>query len=141
MKHPTTTLSACLLAALGVACSPSVAGDSWNEAIQTKNGKRTVDLPPKGGVFGETPPADWEPPIPLVSYVLEGPQELVECVQPYFLGHRTCQAYRPGMYTKKRKRAWVLKRGGQWLVCPEQKAETGCVGLYTAAYPPFKAQD
>lgn len=129
------------LALVCLACSPATATDSWNEAVTLRNGKRVVELPPKGGAFPETAPAQWEPPVPHHTYIIEGPHGLVECVQPYLLPTKTCIGYRPGIYTKKRQRAWVLKRKGRWTVCPDPKAVIGCTGLYTAEYPPFKLQD
>jgi hypothetical protein len=134
-------LIATMVATALFAADASAAADAWNEAVSIdKNGKRTVELPPKVGKWPDTPPAKWEPPIPGNSYVLEGPDGLIECAQPYFRAGKFCNSYRPGMYAQPRKRVWVVKRKADWLLCSELKATSDCIGLRTNKYEPFKAQ-
>jgi hypothetical protein len=139
---PNRLISATIVAAALLAAQASAAADAWNEAVSIgKNGKRSVELPPKVGKWPDVPPGKWaEPPVPGSAFVLEGPDGLVECAQVYFRPGKFCNQYRPGMYAKPRNRAWVVKRGGKWLLCPELKATAGCTGIGDGSFIPFKAQ-
>lgn len=136
--HP---VAAVLFATAAVLSLPAAADEPWNQAVRIeRDGKRTVELPPSGGRRAMPAPRLWEPPVPGRTYVIEGPSHLVECVQPFYQGDRTCTRYVPGMYRLERSRAWVVKRGASWLRCPEPNSEIGCVGLFSKDFTPFKPQ-
>jgi hypothetical protein len=138
---PKLLIATALATAALLAANASAAADAWNEAVSVdKNGKRTVEMPPKIGKWPDVPPHTWDPKILGNAFVLEGPDGLVECAQTYYRPGKFCISYSPGMYTLPRKRAWVVKRGGKWRLCPDLKAIAGCTAVGDGNFIPFKAQ-
>lgn len=108
------------------------AAASTNEAVRTlPGGMRVVEEPPgPRSDFGRPPPMPaeaWDSGAGLPGYVIETRTGRVECLQPW-LEKKNCRPYQPG--AEQRLRAWVVKRGGQWLKCPRQDSAQ-CVGYYS----------
>jgi hypothetical protein len=130
-----------LTLALSVAfASHAMAAPLPNEAVRTlPGGLKAVELPP-----GPTNPsarnthltlAHWRGGLVLPSYVIETSSGPRECFQPWV--DDVCRDYKPG--TDRRERAWVIKRGGQWLKCPRNDSAQNCVQYF--ALPLMLIQD
>jgi hypothetical protein len=120
----------CLLAATLALCTAAHAAPP-NEAVRVlPGGARQVEEPPgPKNEFGRPAPKDpalWKSGLVLPAYVIETRDGLRECLQPWL--ESNCRPYKPG--AEKRARAWVVKRGGQWLKCPRRDS-TECVGYYS----------
>ncbi|WP_298233945.1 hypothetical protein [uncultured Azohydromonas sp.] len=120
-----------LLAAAVLAAYAAAHAGAPNEAVRTlPGGIRMVEEPPgPRNEFGRpTPmPAEaWSSGAGLPGYVIETRTGRVECLQPWI--EKNCRVYQPG--AEQRLRAWVIKRGGQWLKCPRQDSAQ-CVGYYS----------
>lgn len=118
-----------LTAAVLAACIAAHAGPP-NEAVRTlPGGARVVEDPPgPRSNFRPAPmPAEaWRTGAGLPGYIIETRTGRVECLQPWV--EKNCRAYQPG--AEQRLRAWVVKRGGQWLKCPRQDS-VQCVDYYS----------
>lgn len=124
------------------AAAPALAADLAplpNEAVSTVLGRMVVELPP-----GPVNPAarkthrtleHWSGGVMLPAYVIatsDGPRE---CFQQWI--DASCRPYRKG--AEQRERAWVVKRGGQWLTCPRDNSAQGCVRYLS--FPITETQD
>ena len=128
-----------LLAAALVTCTTIHAAPP-NEAVHIlSGGVRQVEEPPgPRNEFGRPTPIDprqWQGGSGLPGYVIETRAGLVECLQPWL--ERNCRPYKPG--AEQRQRAWVVKRGGQWLKCPRRDSTAQCVGYYN--FPVTEVQE
>jgi hypothetical protein len=130
----------CLLAATLALCTAAHAAPP-NEAVRTlPGGVRQVELPPgPRNTIGRPVVMDasrWSGGVRLAAYVIDTDAGLQECLQPWI--EKNCRPYKPG--TDRRERAWVVKRGGQWLKCPLRDSTTQqCVGYYQ--FPQTEVQD
>jgi hypothetical protein len=134
------------LIALGLAAATaSVSAGPWNEAVRTDAaGRRNVELPPQVSHDPRRYPPDiprsWAPDAVFRGYLVEGPDRLMECVVPFYWAGGACTPFVPQQY--RRARAWIVKRNGRWLQCPEQNSQAGCAALHGTgnSLPPFKVQ-
>jgi hypothetical protein len=119
-----------LLAAALALCTAAHAAPP-NEAVRIlSGGVRQVEEPPgPRNEFGRPEPKDpalWKGGVLLPSYVIDTREGLQECLQPWL--ERNCRPYTRG--AERRQRAWVVKRGGQWLKCARPDSAERCVGYY-----------
>jgi hypothetical protein len=109
--------------------------DYWNDAVQyDKNGKRQIEMPPVNpnpAHIIRPRPKTWEPPTPAVTFVMESPAGLVECLQGYYRSDGTCERYTPGQYKSQRMRAWSVKRNGTWWQCSRPETRNMCTSSWT----------
>jgi len=125
------TAATLIAAAALLAQAPASAEDKpWNEAVTIdKDGKRKVIVNRVNRGVAPKVPKTWEPgeaSAPRLTWVIEGPDGLVECTGDHYREDGTCNPFHPGMYAKKRSRAWVVLRDSKWWECPKPEIRTMC---------------
>lgn len=106
-----------------------------NEAVKTVNGKVVVELPPEPKSFStkevEMKHDPWRPGVLTASHVIQtGATEFVECPRSWV--DSTCRPYLKGR--DQRRRAFIIKNGGQWIGCPRPNSLHQCRPLSKGAF-------
>jgi hypothetical protein len=129
-----------IVLAAAAAISVAHAEPLVNEAVRVVAGKRVVELPPgpSGRSSASVAPVSnaWSPTMKHHAHVIETDSGLVEC--PYRWIDKMCRPYVKGQDT--RPRAWVIKTGGQWRICPKRDDPVAKCAEYRG-YTRFVTQD
>jgi hypothetical protein len=128
MNHRTITL----IAALATSFSAMAV---TNEAVKTVNGKVVVELPPTPKMFSAEEVKmkydPWRPGVLTATHVIQTTAtDFVECPRSWV--DSTCRPYLKGR--DQRRRAFIIKNGGQWIGCPRQNSLHQCRPLSKGAF-------